>query len=96
MTKKKVPKKLWDFGLLYESELLSRMACRDEVHGALLGINPKRPDDIFLEEHNDEFEPAEPGAATMPEADNYTPEAYDGYLAAEVLLPTNMGENNEG
>ena len=26
MTKKKVPKRLWDFGLVYESELLSRMA----------------------------------------------------------------------
>ena len=26
MTKKKVPKRLWDFGLIYESELLSRMA----------------------------------------------------------------------
>ena len=27
----------------------------------------------------------------MPEADDYTPEAYDEYLTAEVLLP-NMGE----
>ena len=26
MHKKKVPKRLWDFGLVYESELLSRMA----------------------------------------------------------------------
>jgi predicted GIY-YIG superfamily endonuclease len=26
MTKKNVPKRLWDFGLVYESELLSRMA----------------------------------------------------------------------
>jgi hypothetical protein len=26
MTKKKVPKWLWDFGLIYESKLLSRMA----------------------------------------------------------------------
>ena len=26
MAKKKVPKRLWDFGLIYESELLSRMA----------------------------------------------------------------------
>ena len=26
MTKKKVPKRLWDFGLIYEAELLSRMA----------------------------------------------------------------------
>ena len=26
MTKKKVPKRLWDFGLIYEAELLSLMA----------------------------------------------------------------------
>ena len=26
MHKKKVPKRLWDFGLVYESELVSRMA----------------------------------------------------------------------
>ena len=26
MTKKRVPKRLWDFGLVYESKLLSRMA----------------------------------------------------------------------
>ena len=26
MMKKKVPKRLWDFGLVYESELLSRMS----------------------------------------------------------------------
>ena len=26
MNKKKVPKRLWDFSLIYESELLSRMA----------------------------------------------------------------------
>jgi transposase len=58
----------------------------DEVDGELLGINPKIPDDIFLEEHDDEFEPPEPGAA-----DDFTPEAYDEYLTAEVLL-LNMGE----
>ena len=62
----------------------------DEVAGKLLGINPEIPDDIFLEEHNDNCEPAEPGA-TMPEADDYAPEAYDEYLTAEVLL-LNMGE----
>ena len=34
MHKKKLPKRLWDFGLLYESELLSRMACgRDHRTG---------------------------------------------------------------
>ena len=30
MTKKKVPKRLWDFGLVYESELLSQMARGDD------------------------------------------------------------------
>ena len=30
MTKKKVPKRLWDFGLIYEAELLSRMARGDD------------------------------------------------------------------
>jgi hypothetical protein len=62
----------------------------NEVDGKLLGINPEIPDDIFLEEHDDEFKPAELGAA-MPEADDYTPEAYDEYLTAEVLL-LNIGE----
>jgi hypothetical protein len=40
MTERKVPQRLWDFGLVYESELLSRMArendCRnghEEVTG---------------------------------------------------------------
>ena len=30
MTKKNVPKRLWDFGLIYEAEMLSRMALRDD------------------------------------------------------------------
>ena len=33
----------------------------DEVDGELLGINPEIPDDIFLEEHDNEFKPAEMG-----------------------------------
>jgi hypothetical protein len=36
-----------------------------------------------------ECEPAEL-EASMPEADDFTPESYDEYLTAEVLLP-NMG-----
>ena len=47
------------------------------------------PDDIFLPDDDADFDPAEP-EAEMPEADDYTPEAYDEYLTAEVLLP-NMG-----
>jgi hypothetical protein len=30
MRKKQVPKRLWDFGLVYKSELLCRMACGSE------------------------------------------------------------------
>ena len=38
MTKKRGPKRLWDFGLVYESELLSRMARGDDRRtGALYG-----------------------------------------------------------
>jgi Reverse transcriptase (RNA-dependent DNA polymerase) len=55
----------------------------------LVGAFPEVPDDIFLPDNDVEFDPAEPDAA-MPEADEYTPEAYDEYLTAEVLLP-NMG-----
>jgi hypothetical protein len=60
-----------------------------EVSADIMGISPEVPDDIFLPDDDAEFEPAEP-EASMPEADDYTPEAYDEYLAAEVLLP-NMG-----
>jgi hypothetical protein len=61
----------------------------EEVNGDLVGLFPEVPDDIFLPDHDMEYDPAEPEAA-MPEADDYTPEAYDQYLTAEVLLP-NMG-----
>jgi hypothetical protein len=40
-----------------------------------------------------DHEPAEP-EASMPEADDFTPEAYDEYLTAELLLP-NMGTVTE-
>ena len=61
----------------------------EEVEPDLVGLFPEVPNDIFLPDHDVEFDPAEPEAA-MPEADNYTPEKYDKYLTAEVLLP-NMG-----
>jgi len=60
-----------------------------EVDEDLTSQFPEVPDDIFLDERENEFEPAEP-EATMPKADDYTPEAFDEYLTAEVLLP-NMG-----
>jgi hypothetical protein len=61
----------------------------NEVDEDLTSQFPEVPDDIFLDEREDEYDPAEP-EATMPEADDYTPEAFDEYLTAEVLLP-NMG-----
>ena len=53
----------------------------------LLETMPEIPDDVFLPDLIDE--PAE-DEAVMPEADKYTPEAYDEYLTAELLL-SNMG-----
>jgi hypothetical protein len=61
----------------------------DELDPGVVGLFPEVPDDIFLPDHDADFDPAEP-EAKMPEADKYTPEAYDEYLMAEVLLP-NMG-----
>ena len=59
----------------------------DEIDEDLVDLIPHVPDDIFLPDP--EIDPAESEAA-MPEADEYTPEGYDEYLTAEVLLP-NMG-----
>jgi hypothetical protein len=42
-----------------------------------VGLFTQVPDDnVFLQELEDEFDPAEPDAV-MPEADDYTPEAFD-------------------
>jgi hypothetical protein len=60
-----------------------------DLNDDIVQIFPDVPDDIFLADDHGEFDPAEPDAA-MPEADEYTPEAFDEYLTAEVLLP-NMG-----
>lgn len=46
------------------------------------------PDDVFLPDL--EAGDAQANDEAIPEADDYTPEAYDEYLMAEVLLP-NMG-----
>lgn len=61
----------------------------EELDADLVGAFLEVPDDIFLPDHNVEHDPAEPDA-TMPEADDYTLEAYDEYLTAKMLLP-NMG-----
>jgi hypothetical protein len=58
-----------------------------EIDQELLEIMPEIPDDIFLPDQIDEPADAD---AVMPEADDFTPEAFDEYLTAEVLLP-NMG-----
>jgi hypothetical protein len=59
----------------------------EDIDDELADLLPHVPDDIFLADADDE--PAEPDAA-MPDADDFTPEGYDEYLTAEVLLP-NMG-----
>lgn len=61
----------------------------EEIDGDLVGIFPEVPDDIILPNHDAEHDPLE-ADATILEADNYTPETYDKYLTAAVLLP-NMG-----
>ena len=45
---------------------------------------PPVPNDIFIE---DDYDDVEAEGETMVEADDWTPEAYDQYLAAQVLLP---------
>jgi Reverse transcriptase (RNA-dependent DNA polymerase) len=44
MTKKNVPKRLWDFGLIYESELLSRMARGNDRRTGYEIITGETPD----------------------------------------------------
>lgn len=63
----------------------------EDIDDMLIGLFPQLPDDIFLPDaENGDHIPAD-GADTLPEADDFTPEEYDEYLTAEVLLP-NMGE----
>jgi hypothetical protein len=63
----------------------------EDVDNALIGLFPQIPEDIFLPDaENGDHKPVD-GADTQPEADDFTPEAYDEYLTAEVLLP-NMGK----
>ena len=44
MNKKKVPKRLWDFGLIYESELLSRMARGNNKRTGYEEVTGQTPD----------------------------------------------------
>ena len=57
----------------------------NEVDSELVADLPDLPDDIFDDE-DEVTEPMEPDAS-KDEADDYTPESYDHYLTAEVLLP---------
>lgn len=63
----------------------------EDIDDTLIGLFPQIPEDIFLPDAENGDNIPVKGADTMPEADDFTPEAYDEYLTAEVLLP-NMGE----
>jgi hypothetical protein len=58
----------------------------DDVDESLIGLFTEVPDDIFLTDNDH-------GADHVPtdDADDFTPETYNKYLTAEVLLP-NMGK----
>ena len=63
----------------------------EDIGDALIGLFPQVPDDIFLPDaENGDHIPVDE-ADTLPEADDFTPEEYDKYLTAEVLL-LNMGK----
>jgi hypothetical protein len=44
MAKKQVPKRLWDYGLIYESELLSRMARGSDRRTGYKEVTGQTPD----------------------------------------------------
>ena len=44
MTKKNVPKRLWDFGLVYKSEILSRMAHGNDRQTGYEEVTGQTPD----------------------------------------------------
>jgi len=58
----------------------------EEVEEELDGLFPTTGDLLGDEDIDDGMEPFEADAA-MPEADEWTPETFDQYLTAEVLLP---------
>ena len=63
----------------------------EDLDQALVGLYPEIPEDLFLPDNEDGDHMPADGTDVVPEADDFTPEAYDEYLTAEVLLP-NMGE----
>jgi hypothetical protein len=44
MQKKKVPRQLWDYGLVYEGELLSQMACGEGCRSGYEMVTGNTPD----------------------------------------------------
>jgi hypothetical protein len=48
-------------------------------------LHPEIPEDVFFPER--EVEGVEDKDASIPEADDFTPESYNKYLRVEVLLP---------
>jgi hypothetical protein len=48
-------------------------------------LHPEIPEDIFLADQEDKEQ--DDKDATLPEADDFTPELYNNYLMAKVLLP---------
>ena len=59
----------------------------NDIPPELRAQQPEVPDTLFTDDQDDEnVEPFEP-EATKAEADDTTPEAYDEYLTAEVMMP---------
>ena len=58
---------------------------RDFTADAVVGDDPTRPLRL-LDLDEDEFKPYE-AEAVMPEADDFSPDTYDKYVTAQVLLP---------
>jgi hypothetical protein len=56
----------------------------DDIDPELLDYLPQPPEDMFDEENNVEIHEGEQGKEDI---DGHTPESYDEYLSAEVLLP---------
>jgi len=75
-----------------DQAVTSKLVTSEEINSSDLNIN----DPLFLylqdsqsdddDSQTPRFDPIEPEAA-MPEAEDFTPEAFDKYISAEVLLP---------
>ena len=57
----------------------------------LIDLFPEVPDDVFLPDNDHEDRVPVDDVDAVPEANSFTPEGYNEFLTAEVLLP-NMGE----